>query len=104
MKIYMVEVGVELPKDDIQYDNYRVDLNNKSWQALYDENVCAFQDQEKAKKYIDEYVENGVPNTYGFMWEIEKELDDFDLENLKFGYLEDVIYDGDDVLYFKGGL
>ena len=97
----MVEVGVKLNESSDIYDFYKVDLGDYWW-SLYDENVIAFQDQEKAKKYIDEYVKNGVPNTYGFMWEIEKELDDFDLENLKSGYLQDVIYEKDIVLYEKG--
>ena len=104
MTIYMVEVGVELPKDDIEYDNYRVDLNGKSWQALYDENICAFDNDKQAIEFIDKYVKNGVKGTYGFMWEIEHDLQDDELDDFKNHFLIDVIYNGDNVLYFKGGL
>ena len=104
MKVYMVEVGIELPKDDIQYDNYRVDLNNKSWQSLYDENVCAFDNDKQAIEFIDEYVKNGVKGTYGFMWEIEHELQDDERDDFANNCLLDVFYERNDVLYFKGGL
>lgn len=104
MKVYMVEVGIELPKGDIEYDNYQVDLNNKSWKALYDENVCAFDNKEQAIEFVNDYVDQGVPGTYGFAWEIEHELQDYEVEDFKNHCLLDVFYDREDVLYFKGGL
>ena len=104
MKIYMVEVGIELPKDDIQYDNYRVDLNGKSWQSLFDENVCAFDNEKEAVDFVNQYVDQGVKGTYGFIWEIEHELQDHELDDFKNNCLLDVFYERNDVLYFKGGL
>lgn len=94
MTTYMVEVGIELPKDDIRYDDCLVDLNiKKNWQALYDENILSFEDDKEAIRFIDDYVKNGVKGTYGFMWKIKHKLQD-----------DDIYYDRSDVLYFKGGL
>ena len=104
MKVYMVEVGIELPKDNIEYDDFQVDLGGKSWQSLYNENLLAFDNEKESIDYIDNYVEKGVKGTYGFMWEIEHELQDDEREDFELKYIEGVFYNREPISYFKGGL
>lgn len=108
MKIYMVEVGIELEKENAEFECYKTLVVNenmvKCYHSLYDENVIAFLDEQEAKDYIDEYVKNGVKNTYGFMWCIDKEVEDYEMEELVNSYyLEDTYYSQEKVLYFRGG-
>lgn len=109
MNIFMVEVGIELENGSAEFECYNTLLIDEnmviSFHSLYDENVIAFLDEKEAIKYIDEYVKIGVKNTYGFMWSIEKDIEDEEMENLVNGYyLEDVYYSREKVLYFKGGI
>lgn len=84
-KVYMVEVGVEIFYDD----NYNVKINGKDRQ-LYDENVCAFLEENEAISFLKDYVEKGVSKTYGVLWETLIEEDDERLEEIvSMGYLED---------------
>ena len=85
----MVEVGVSLDEKYNEYDLYKVKVNDLYY-GLYDENVLAFVDEQKALEYIKEYVEIGVDRTYGVMWEIDREIEDYEREELvKNYYLED---------------
>ncbi len=105
-KIFMVEVGIELNENSEEYNYYNIKVNGKEkgYQSLYDENILAFLDQKQAKNYIDEYVKNGVKNTYGFMWSIEKDVEDFEQEELKENYfLEGQFYEQEEIIYFVGG-
>ena len=109
MKIFMVEVGVELENNNHEFESYStiiIDENcQKGYQSLYDENVIAFLNENEAKDFINEYVKNGVKNTYGFMWKIEKEVENYEMEALLHNhFLEDVCYSQEKVLYFKGGV
>lgn len=109
MKVFMVEVGVELEKSSKEFESYStiiIDENcQKGYQSLYDENVIAFLDEKEAKDFIDDYVKKGVKNTYGFMWSIDRDVEDYEMKELKNNYfLEDTYYSQEKVLYFKGGI
>lgn len=105
MKVYMVEVGVLLDEKHNQYDFYKVKVNDLHY-GLYDENVLAFIDKQKALDYIKEYVEIGVDKTYGVMWEIERKIEDYEMEELVQNYyLEDEFLPRNlktDYFYLKG--
>ena len=103
-KVYMVEVGVELENTDSEFSSYSilvVDENSqKGYQSLYDENIIAFLNKQEAIDCIDEYVKKGIKNTYGFMWLVEREICEDELEELEcMNYLEGT-YDRETVLYF----
>ena len=113
LKIFIVEVGVELkPKreiDEVRFDMYYMENLDMS---LYDENIIHFTNKYKACEYIKKYVEKGIENTYGFMWEEVGVVDYDELETIKkhiddFGYcdeLEDIYFSRssgfDDIEYF----
>ena len=105
MKVYMVEVGVSLDEKHNEYDLYKVKVNDLYY-GLYDENVLAFVDEQEALDYIKEYVEIGVDRTYGFMWEIEREIEDYEMQELVQNYfLGDEFLPRNlktDYFYFKG--
>jgi len=105
MKIYMVELGVELDKKNSQYDYYAWQVNDKE-RGLYDENIIAFKDRDEALSCIDKYVENGVKNTYGLLWTTDRELEDFELKVLEEdNCLDDEFLTRDTLIeYFKGGI
>jgi hypothetical protein len=106
IEIFMVEVGVELENNNKEYDGYNIFVNGKekNYRSLYDENVIAYTDKKEAKDYIESYVKKGVKNTYGFMWKINKCIDELDLEELfETHYVEDAYYRKEEILYFKGG-
>lgn len=102
--VYVVEVGVLVDKTYEEYDAYAITLGNGVGEkGIYDENILGFETFDEAKKYIDHYVEVGVPSTYGFMW-----LDDVmfsseeDLENFKSNAtLPHWEYDFENILYWK---
>jgi hypothetical protein len=101
----MVEVGVELKQDHKEYEHYEVKVNGVK-RSLYDENVIAFLQEDKAFDFINEYVEEGVEGTYGVLWEIEREIEDYEMEELvNINYLEDEYLPREiDNVVFKGGL
>jgi hypothetical protein len=105
--VYMVEVGIELENKDKEFEAYKIEVGNKvkNWKSLYDENVIAFTDEQEAKDYIDEYVKDGVKNTYGFMWTVRVDSSYAEFEDLfKTKFLEGENYDNSkEILYFKGG-
>ena len=104
-KIYMVEVGVEIDKKNDEYDNYLMNINGFD-RYLYDENVVAFLNKNKALDFLNEYVDNGVENTYGVLWDVYRELEDYEKkEVVNQGYLEDEYLPRKiDNVYFKGGI
>ena len=84
-KVYMVEVGVLLPYLDKQYE---VKINGET-QFLYDENIVAFFDKEKALEFLNDYVNKGVKETYGVLWGVNRKLDEYEIKEIKGnGYLE----------------
>lgn len=80
MKVYLVEVGVLLNKDDKEFDYYSTAYDEKH--GYYDENQFYQIDYGEALQYVQDYVKNGVNNIYGIISETEldgeftqKELD-----------------------------
>jgi hypothetical protein len=105
LKIYMVEVGVEIQKENDEYENYLININGLD-RYLYDENVVAFFNKNKALEFLNEYVDNGVDNTYGVLWDVNRKLDDYEIEEVvNQGFLEDEYLPRKiDNVYFKGGI
>lgn len=105
MKVYMVEVGVLLDEKDNGYDLYKIKINDLYY-GFYDENILAFIDKQKALEYIKDYIEIGVEKTYGVMWEIEREVEDYEMEELVQNYyIEDEFLPRNlqtDYFYLKG--
>lgn len=100
--IYYCEVGIELEPTHKEYHLYNI--HNRS---LYDENVIAYLDYEKAKKYAIDYVKKGVKNTYGLVWKVERTLEKEELQEIKdSGTFEDFDYltKDDKILFFNGGI
>lgn len=89
MKVYMVEVGVLLDETHKEFEFYKRDINDLYY-GLYDENVCAFIHRDEAIDFLVEYVDKGIKNTYGIMWDIEREIESYEMEELiNNHYLED---------------
>jgi hypothetical protein len=103
-KIYMVEVGVEIDKKEDEYENYLININGLD-RHLYDENVVAFFNKKKALDFINKYIDMGVKNTYGVLWNVNRKLDDYEMDEVvNQGYLEDEFLPRKiDNVYFKGG-
>lgn len=78
--IYICEVGIELDKDEEEYQDYFVEKANKS---LYDENIALFITLEEAEKYAQDYVQNGVVSTYAMIWKEQLLLTSEDIENIQ---------------------
>ena len=106
MKVYMVEVGVELPKTHKEYEYYFKTDYNGIERSLYDENVVAFESEYEALSFINKYVSKGVQNTYGLMWTIKREVEDYEMEDFKnIYYLEyEYLTNGEKIEYFLGGI
>ena len=64
-KVYLIEVGVLLAKDDPEYDFYSKVYDKKH--AFYDENQYYVDTLNQAKHDAKEYVEQGVDNTYAII-------------------------------------
>lgn len=66
---YEVEVGIHLTDDNEEFDSYAVaDVTNETNLAYYDENQVAFFEYKKALDFANNYVKNGVKNTYAFIY------------------------------------
>ena len=91
--VYIVEVGVVLPKNHEEYNLYEV----VKGYALYDENVVAFTDLDSAKTFAKQYVSEGVDQTYAFIFHGGK-ANPSDIEN---NYYEGAYFNGvlTDVLF-----
>ena len=87
-KVYKVEVGVLLAKDDIEYNDYSGVYGQKH--SFYDENTAFFTELDSAKKYDQDYDESGVDYTYGIISDLKElpEGEDIKIEN---NYIEDYI-------------
>lgn len=95
-KIYQYEVGVLLDKDDEEYEDY-CDVWDKKY-GYYNEDWGIELNLEQAKKYIQDYVQNGVDRTYGIISEIIISDEEYEecKENIeKNGYCEIADYDVD---------
>lgn len=72
-KVYYIECGVLLDKDNGDYDWYSNAFDKKH--AFYDEYVDFTEDLEIAKKYCDNYIKNGVNGTYGIVSQVYVDYD-----------------------------
>lgn len=64
-KIYHVEVGVLLDKDDPEFNSYNMVWDHKN--GYYNEDNCFYINYEKANEYLKYYISNGGANTYGII-------------------------------------
>ena len=71
---YSLELGVLLPEDDSEYDSYAVAFDKKH--AYYDEEHLESLDEQELINNATEYINSGVPRTYGVVSKIE--VDNFD--------------------------
>ena len=72
-KVYYIECGVLLDKDNGDYDWYSNAFDKKH--AFYDEYVDFTEDLEIAKKYCNDYIKNGVNGTYGIVSQVYVDYD-----------------------------
>ena len=72
-KVYYIECGVLLDKDNGDYDWYSNAFDKKH--AFYDEYVDFIEDLEIAKKYCNDYIKNGVNGTYGIVSQVYVDYD-----------------------------
>lgn len=75
--IYKLEVGV-IAENETGYNN----VYDKKHQ-YFDEDVLFFLDYKQAKKYAENYVKNGVRNTYAIINEIKFDNEEFGLNILE---------------------
>lgn len=64
-RVYLVDVGILLSKDDADFDAYSV-VYNKHY-GYFDENQYYVGTLEEAVKAVESYVKNGVERTYGIV-------------------------------------
>ena len=77
--LYLLEVGVLLPKKHKEYNDYSQVYDKKH--SYYDENVIFFTDYSKAIEYALTYIVKGVKNTYAIIKQVfidEDVLTDYD--------------------------
>lgn len=83
-KVYELEVGVHLDKDNEEYDCYGIGgATPTTGFGYYDENRIEFLDYAKAKEYADYYVKSGVNNTYAFIFEETYNIENEAIEEIK---------------------
>jgi hypothetical protein len=108
-KIYVVEIGYELPKDHEEFEYYYVKEFDR---ALYDSLRYYFLDEQKAKDLINEYIKNnkeyGIESAYGFYW-VEEEMTNLmqrkEIEEDNYSEWFDFVYNSyKDVKLFMGGI
>ena len=74
---YEVEVGIHLTEEDEEFEPYSIDnVTNTTNFAYYDEDQVAFFEYKKALDFANNYVKNGVENTYAFIY-----LDEYNFSN-----------------------
>ena len=74
IKLYKVELGVLLKKDNNDYESYSQVYDKQH--GYYDENVVFFRNKKNAKEYLKNYVFFGVVGTYGILSELVYNQDD----------------------------
>lgn len=74
IKLYKVELGVLLKKDNHDYESYSQVYDKQH--GYYDENVVFFRNKKNAKEYLKNNVFFGVVGTYGILSELVYNQDD----------------------------
>lgn len=89
-KVYELEVGVLLESNNEEFDFYSIkNATEETKYGYFDENRIEFFDYEKAKKYADNYVKNGVNKTYAFIFEETYNLEEEDIKSINnWGYFD----------------
>lgn len=81
---YEVEVGIHLTEDNEEFDSYSItDVTNKTNFGYYDENQVAFFEYKKALDFANNYVKNGVKNTYAFIYLEEYNFSNEQIKSVK---------------------
>ena len=101
-KLFRLEVGVLLGKEDSEFECYNNVYTKKH--GFYDEDVSVYVDYAEAKKAGDEYVSDGVDKTYcvitGDVFDVtEEELAQIN-ETTWFDAVNEFSFKEDDVIYF----
>ena len=96
---YSLELGVLLPEDDAEYDDYAVAFDKKH--AYFDETHLESLDEQELINDATEYINSGVPRTYGIVSKIEVEnfdgIEDVIAEMKENGFIEESVdfFDGE---------
>lgn len=96
---YSLELGVLLPEDDAEYDDYAVAFDKKH--AYFDETHLESLDEQELINDATEYINSGVPRTYGVVSKIEVEnfdgIEDVIAEMKENGFIEESVefFDGE---------
>lgn len=96
-KVLFVEIGILLQKDNEAFSSYNQVYDKKY--GYYDEDQFFVKTIQEGKEYINDYIKNGVINTYGIisLIEISKDTPIEELNNevpfsiVKYN-VEDVVY------------
>lgn len=81
---YEVEVGIHLTEDNEEFNNYSItDVTNKTDFAYYVEKQVAFFEYKKALDFANDYVKNGVKNTYAFIYLEEYNFSNEQIKSVK---------------------
>lgn len=97
-KIYQVEVGILLDKNDIEYDCYSNVWDHKN--GYYDENYLFYITEREAKEFIGNYIKKGNVTTYGILSEllVDKQSYEEVKDGMGAGFI-DMNYDIRNVIY-----
>lgn len=68
-KVYQVEVGVLLDKDDPEYECYSQVWDHSN--GFFDEDNMVCKTIKEAKEFLNYYIKNGVTHTYGIISELD---------------------------------
>ena len=93
--LYFYETGVLFDKDHMEFDYYNKVYNKKY--GFYDEEYGWTKNEDKAKEIVNDYVKNGVPNTYGVV--LKYEYDEEDIVDIVGGTFNDIT--DDDLIEFN---
>ena len=114
IKLFKVEVGVLLKKDNQDYESYSQVYDKQH--GYYNENVVFFRNKKNAKEYLKNYVFFGVVGTYGILSElvydqneigytdedtkqILKDIDECGIFEDYVGVFEEELYDTKNVIF-----
>lgn len=86
-KVYRVEVGLLLDKEDAEYYDYDNVFDNLN--AYYDEGDGFFEDLDEAKDFAKGYVQSGMNGTYGIVSDLGELPEDMIVSERKLWFKDD---------------
>lgn len=86
-KVYRVEVGLLLDKEDSEYSAYNNVFDRLN--AYYDEGDGFFEDLEEAKAFAKSYVKSGMNGTYGIVSDLGELPEDMVVSDKKLLFKDD---------------